>query len=158
MLYPIAQVKGAASTEFYHTSFEAGEEGGNSANGDARTGLVSKTNGFSKTISGLRANTAYVLTYWQKSGGTWSSQRVNIAASAATSYTISLTGQVDEIRLYPSGAMMTTYTYLIPAGQSSMTDPNGQTTFFEYDTLARLIAVRDHQGNLLKTYSYNYKQ
>jgi YD repeat-containing protein len=156
-LYPIAQVKNALSSEIFHTSFEAGEEGANSIVGDSRTGLYSKTNGYSKTLTGLTPNKPYTLTYWQKSG-TWSLQTVNIPASASTSYTISLTGQVDEIRFYPQGAFMTTYTYLVPAGETSVTDPNNQSTFYEYDNLGRLVVVRDNFGNILKTIAYNYKQ
>ncbi|HNP78372.1 MAG TPA: RHS repeat protein [Cyclobacteriaceae bacterium] len=157
-LYPIAQVKNALSSEIFHTSFEAGEEGANSTLGDGRTGMYSKTNGYSKTLTGLTPNKAYTLTYWQKSSGIWSLQTVSVPASASTSYTISLTGQVDEIRFYPQGSFMTTYTYLVPAGETSVTDPNNQSTFYEYDNLGRLVVVRDNFGNILKTIAYNYKQ
>ncbi|MCA4900434.1 MAG: hypothetical protein ING88_16785 [Cytophagales bacterium] len=153
----IAEAKNASANEIFHTSFE-NEEGGNSTDGDSRTGLKSKTDGYAKTLSGLTPNKAYVLTYWQKSATVWTLQTVNIAASASTTYTINLTGQVDEVRFFPQGALMTTYTYKSGVGISSVCDPKGLITTFEYDSFNRLWLVKDHFGNILKENKYNYKQ
>lgn len=152
-----AEVKNARLNEIFHTSFE-NEEGGNSTEGDARTGLKSKTDGYAKTLTGLTTNKAYVLTYWQKNATVWTLQTVNIAASASTTYTINLTGQVDEVRFFPQGALMTTYTYRPGVGITSACDPKGLITTFEYDTMNRLWYVKDHLGNILKEHKYNYKQ
>jgi YD repeat-containing protein len=154
--YPVAKVANAASNEIFFTSFEEIGEG-NSTSGDSKTGLMSKTGGFTKTLSNLTANIPYTLTYWQKSSGTWSLQTVDIAASSSTSYSISLTGQVDEVRFHPKYAMMTSFTYSVPVGQLSTNDPNNQITFYEYDTLGRLKAISDYNGNRLKSYQYHYK-
>jgi hypothetical protein len=155
--FPIAVVKNALVNEIFHTSFEAGEEGGNSSDNDCKTGLKSKTGGYSKTLTGLTPNKAYVLTYWRKSSGVWSLQTVNIAASSATSYTISLTGQVDEIRFFPVGALMTTYTYRPGISITSLTDANNQTTYYEYDNMGRLWLVRDFNKKIIKEHKYNYR-
>ncbi|WP_299984993.1 RHS repeat domain-containing protein [uncultured Pontibacter sp.] len=37
-----------------------------------------------------------------------------------------------------------------------MTDPNGRTTFYEYDGMGRLRAVKDHEGNVLRSHEYHY--
>ena len=42
--------------------------------------------------------------------------------------------------------------------QVGLTDRNNITTHYDYDGFGRLIRVRDHENNLLKTYSYHYKQ
>jgi hypothetical protein len=34
---------------------------------------------------------------------------------------------------------------------------NGRTTFYEYDSFNRLYLVKDHDGNILKQYTYHYK-
>jgi len=63
----------------------------------------------SAALSNL-TNGPYLLTYWQKSAGVWSLQSQNVTVSSGT-YTISLTGQLDEVRFYPAGARLTTYTF-----------------------------------------------
>lgn len=64
---------------------------------------------------------------------------------------------VDEVRLFPQGSLMTTYTYKPLIGQTSVTDPTNTTQYFEYDGLGRLAVVRDRNRKVLKTYKYNYK-
>jgi len=105
--YPVASITNAAAKDVYYNSFEEGT--GNSADGDSKTGRKSITTGLSAALSNL-TNGAYLLTYWQKSAGVWSLQSQNVTVSSGT-YTISLTGQLDEVRFYPAGARLTTYTF-----------------------------------------------
>jgi YD repeat-containing protein len=55
-------------------------------------------------------------------------------------------------------AMITTYTHKPAAGPSSVTDPNGVTTYYEYDSYNRLSVIKDSNGSILKTFDYHYKQ
>lgn len=64
---------------------------------------------------------------------------------------------VDEVRISPVDAMLTSYTYDPLVGVTSEMAPNGSTTFYEYDTLGRLKLVRDEEGNITKSYSYKYQ-
>jgi len=142
------------SYNILHTSFEdAGE--GNSTQNDARTGRWSKTNGYSKLLSGLTPG-AFILTYWNKISGTWTFQEQPITVTGTT-YTINLTGQVDEIRFYPASAKMTTYTHDPLIGVTSTTDANNLTSYYEYDSFNRLKLIRDDNGNILKKYTYHLK-
>lgn len=52
--------------------------------------------------------------------------------------------------------LVTTYTYKPLVGVTSVTDPSGRTTSYEYDDLGRLIIIKDDRGNVLKSYEYNY--
>jgi len=63
---------------------------------------------------------------------------------------------VDDIRVYPQGSQMTTYTYDPGAGLTSSTDAKNQITYYEYDVHNRLINVRDKNGNILKHTDYHY--
>ncbi len=56
-----------------------------------------------------------------------------------------------------ANAMVTTYTYDPLIGITSMTDPKGYTTYYEYDDFNRLEYVKDDQDNLLSENQYNYK-
>lgn len=55
-------------------------------------------------------------------------------------------------------ALVTTYTYNPMVGMTSATDPNGRITFYEYDEFGNLIVVKDHNGSIITTYDYHYKQ
>jgi YD repeat-containing protein len=63
---------------------------------------------------------------------------------------------IDEVRLHPAGAQMTSYTYDLLAGETSQTDPSGRTITYEYDALGRLVRTRDEQGRLLSQQEYHY--
>ncbi|HEY9049320.1 MAG TPA: hypothetical protein VIN08_25635, partial [Ohtaekwangia sp.] len=151
--YVIAEVKNALPDQVFHTSFE---EDGNSTADDAKTGHKSKTNGFSINLTKLTAG-KYILSWWSKSGTVWQ-QQVQTITVGSTSYTINLTGQVDEVRFYPVGALMTTYTYDPLIGVKSITDPNQRLIKYEYDSLGRLLLIRDNDNNIIKKYTYNYQQ
>jgi len=56
-----------------------------------------------------------------------------------------------------SNAMITTYTYDPLVGVTSITDPRGQTVYYEYDGLNRLKEVKDAYGKIVGHNQYNYK-
>lgn len=62
----------------------------------------------------------------------------------------------DDIRFYPSDGSMTTYTYKPLVGITSESDPKNIMKTYEYDAQGRLRLIRDHDGNILKKFEYNY--
>jgi hypothetical protein len=152
--YAIAEVINASASDIFHTSFEDAE--GNSPINDCKTGTKSRTGGFSKTLSSL-SNGQYVLSYWLKSGAGWTPQTSLVTVGSGT-YTISLTGQVDEIRFHPATAQMTTYSYIPLIGVSSVTDTNNITTYYEYDGLGRLKYLKDENRDIIKKIEYHYNE
>ncbi|MBD2769340.1 RHS repeat protein [Hymenobacter sp. BT664] len=63
---------------------------------------------------------------------------------------------VDEVRLHPVEAQMTSYTYDPLVGMTSQTTPDGRTTTYEYDGLGRLVRARDERGRVLSQQQYHY--
>jgi hypothetical protein len=74
----------------------------------------------------------------------------------ATYTSITGRGLIDEVRLYPSDAQMTTYTYKPQVGMTSQCDARSIFTYYEYDTYSRLHLIRDLNKNITKLICYNY--
>lgn len=151
--YPIAEVLNAYQKDIFHTSFEDIE--GNSTVGDCKTGKKSRVSGYQKSLSNL-TNGLYAVSYWQKSGSDWA-YGINEVEVTNGTYMIDLSGQIDELRFYPVGAQMTTFSYDPLKGLTSKTDQNNITTYYEYDGFGRLNFVKDKDGNIIKRYTYNYR-
>ncbi|WP_298681645.1 hypothetical protein [uncultured Mucilaginibacter sp.] len=150
--YPVLSVKNSLTSDIFFEGFEEGA--GNGTLNDSKTGHYSYTGTYTKVLSGL-TNGAYLLNYYQKTGGLWKWMTQSVTVSNGN-YTISLNAQIDDIRFAPFGAMPSTFTYDPEIGMSSMMDVNGLVTYYDYDGFQRLNTIRDDNKNLLKKYYYNY--
>jgi YD repeat-containing protein len=178
-LYPIAEVKNAAPGEIAYTSFEEEGKGNWSYAGTPVQSANAYTGGFLYNLSaatplsksGLNPATVYKCSFWVQA-----SSSVTIAGTTSTTSgstrngwtyyeklitgvtTVTLTGSgnLDEVRLYPQKALMSSYTYETMIGITSQTDVKNATTFYEYDGLGRLSLIRDQDRNILKKLCYNY--
>ena len=144
----IAEIKNASSSRVIYSSFES-----NTAVTKAKTGRSS----FLGTVTvNLPAPGSYSLSYWSSPDGTtWTLNQSVITANTTIG---NASTYIDEYRLYPVGAQLTTYTYDPGVGVTSVTDANNQSSYYSYDGLGRLVLVKDFQGNILKEYKYHYKQ
>ena len=60
------------------------------------------------------------------------------------------------LRTSLSDAHVTIYTHTPGIGVSSVTDPAGITTTYEYDSAGRLSCIRDNDGNRIEEYDYHF--
>lgn len=177
----IAEVQNAHFSDIAYTSFEADgfgnwTLGGGSA--DPTTGFTGASsyvlNGGNISKSGLNSASTYIVSYWTQNNNSF-----NIAGTISgypvqgktiggwtlfvhkvtgqTTITLSGSGHIDELRLYPSTALMTTYTYAPLTGLTSQCDMGNRVTYYEYDGLQRLKRIRDQDHNILKQYDYQYQ-
>lgn len=178
---PIAEVVNAAESEVAYTSFESDGKGnwtftGNVLNDpSAITGNRSYNlaNGSVSKSTGLSSTAYYIVSYWTKNASAFSITGTQSGFPMAgpvvngwrcfihklygvTSVTISGTGFIDELRLYPAKAQMTTSTYEPLIGATSKTDVNNRISYFEYDAAGRLKLIRDQNRNVRKVFCYNY--
>jgi hypothetical protein len=135
---------------------------------DASTGQTSTI-----TRTGLDAAKTYVITYWLRNakpdnaqvngqGGEsmyslpdgWTLYKHEV--TGVTQVTITGDAVLDELRLYPKGAMMNTVAIKEGIGKITDCDANNRLLFYEYDALGRLKIIRDQNRNIIKTYEYNY--
>ncbi len=112
------------------------------------TYLVSYWSASPKSVNG----TAPVRTGLSKDGWQFYEHRL-VNPSAIT---VSGTGFIDELRLHPENAQMSSYDYNEFLLVRSLCDINNRMVSYEYDALNRLSLVRDHYGNILKKHCYNY--
>jgi hypothetical protein len=182
--YPIATVKNATSTNIAYTSFEPDGNGswqnvvaGNIVSSAGITGeKYYQQNSFSLSANGLTSATVYLVTYWSKNGsysvtGTQAGwprtlSTVTINAQTWTCYEHQVTGQtsvsvtgsgaIDELRLYPKLAEMTTVSLNSLTGVTSQCDAANRITYYEYDGFFRLSLVKDQFANVLKKICYQY--
>ncbi|HWK07240.1 MAG TPA: DUF5977 domain-containing protein [Puia sp.] len=161
------------------TSFEGTGFGGWTLSGTASystTNFITGTRGFNlagNTLTAtLNTSRAYILSYWINTAGsvTLSAGATNTIynptnngmryyqyniAQGTTSISVSGTGVIDELRLYPatSQARSTTYDPLI--GKTSECDVNNRISYYSYDNLGRLQFIKDETMNIVKMYEYN---
>lgn len=178
--FVVAAATNAGYNEIAYTSFEADSTGNWSVPSVARDSTTSITGRNSYALSGgainkggLTSTNTYVLSYWLKSstpltivgtltgypktgrsynGWTYYEHRI----SGVTSVSVQGTSLIDELRLYPLKAQMTTYSYLPLTGESAVNDPQNKITYYDYDALNRLKNIRDQNGNIIKRTDYNF--
>jgi hypothetical protein len=178
-MYPVANVNNADSSDIAYNSFEADGNGNWSFSGMATPDVTSPTGVNCYLISqrliktGLNTSTTYIVSYWAKAGssvsvsgspgikqgktiGSWTFFEDSV--KGVNSITISGTGYVDEVRLYPSTAQMITSTYSPLVGITSKCDADNKITYYFYDGIGRLSYVKDQDGNIIKTLEYKYAQ
>ena len=85
----------------------------------------------------------------------WKLYQAEISNAAAI--TISGNGLIDEVRLYPANAQMSSFTYEPLIGMTSKCDVNNRIEYYEYDSFGRLKMIRDFDGNIIKSFDYQYQ-
>ena len=141
--------------EIFHTSFEEDTSSNVEILPLAKTGRKAYRGSYQVAFNPSSLTDSFVLSYWisRDEGRTWT--KVDAVRKPWSWVTIGEeNAYVDEVRVYPQDARMTTYTHLPGIGMTSQTDPNGHTVYYEYDALGRLSAIRDNERRLLKSYQY----
>jgi hypothetical protein len=181
---PVAQVKNATnaysgSSDLFYTSFEADNQGNWLYSGTPVADPTAPTGSYSYPLSSGSVYTAaipstltYVLSLWSNGGApTVNNGSTNLTGTAlntvngwiyyeyqvptgSSSINISGSTSIDELRMYPSNAQMTTYAYA-PSGLTSISDTKGANSYFEYDYFQRLQNMKDWAGNINKNYGYH---
>jgi hypothetical protein len=179
---PIATAVNAISLDIAYSSFESNGTGNWRINDTSRNYSNSFTgvtcfvfNGSNDFISDSSLSTTkqYIVSYWSMNGSITVSNSGSFTTgstkngwtyfehkltSGVSSVKISGAGKIiDELRLFPVDAQMTTYTYDPLIGITSSCSPNNIVSYYLYDALGRLHGIKDQDGNIIKTIDYNYK-
>lgn len=179
-----AEISNATSDQVAYTSFETDDKGNwNNYTGTMMTvasGLslptgkkyynLTATAPLSKAVTNGQV---YIISYWRNNaspfsvtGGTnvhvsgrtignWTYHEHKVTATSST-LTITGSGGIDEVRLYPANAQMTTFIHNPLIGITSQCDVNNRIIYYEYDIIGRLSLIRDEDKNVLEKICYNY--
>ena len=131
--------------------FENFEENG--TDGSAHTGKRFYLGDYSLSFPTTDPNRSYELAYWFRNNGIW---ELKVEPYLGPGKILSSGDAIDDVRVYPKDALMTTYTYDPLRGITSRTDPNNVTIFYEYDDFGRLQYIKDQERNILKKQEYYY--
>lgn len=178
--YQVAQVTNASYGSVAYTSFESdgwgnwkGIVAANVLSGGV-TGKKCYNVGTEKLQKdGLNTGEKYIVSFWAKTGanitvsnqtasrtgrkkGDWTLYEYDVTGT--TTITVSGSGNIDELRLYPAAAQMVTYTYEPLIGLSDQCDARNNIQYYEYDSMQRLLLARDLDGMILKYYRYGYSE
>lgn len=179
--YMVAAFRNARQADVAYSGFEADGKGNWTYTGTATANATAiagrncynlATGAISKT--GLRVAASYIVSYWTKNtvpypiAGTaagyplkgetangWTFYEHQI--SGQSSITISGTGFIDEVRLYPADGTAVTYTYDPLVGLTSMCSEGNKISYYLYDSDGRLAAIKDQDGKILKQMEYQYQ-
>jgi hypothetical protein len=176
----IATAANASNIDIAYTSFENdNNEGGWSFRieeyNQGRTGekahnLIS--NPVTKLV--LNSTSEYIVSFWKKGGepqvtnsvllensqtdnNGWKFYKYKITNASSLQISSTSNVYVDELRLYPINAQMTSYVYKDGFGLVSETDMNERTKFYEYFDDGKLKLIKDHEFNMIQSFSYKYK-
>lgn len=107
----------------------------------------------------IPAGVPYIIEYWYYQGR-WIHKKVEYTAPAGNSTPLSVTDGVaiDDLRVYPKGAMVKSFTYDPFGEMTSSISEGGVTRINEYDTFGRLIRIRNERGEIEKQFTYHYKK
>jgi len=185
--YLVATVLNADQTDAAYTNFEGGGKGnwtystGGIVFDKAFMGKYSfrmypwDTDPIKRT--GLNTGTTYVVTYWVTNeiegepasitvngqagttlytSGVWSLKMNEV--SGVSEVDLNGDGYIEELRLHPKDALMSSVTYSPGIGKVAEADANNRVIFYEYDALGRLKFIRNQDKHIIKAYEYNYKK
>lgn len=171
--YVVAQAINAIPAEVAFTSFEPECAGNWTITSTARvttaftgTAAYNLTSG-NITRTALTSGKAYIVSYWSQNGA---SMQVNSTAGTAlvtrpgwtlyehkvtaTSITVSGSGIIDELKLYPADAQMTGYTHSPLIGITAVDKSNGNIEWYRYDNAGRLKSIVNQDNYIVKQLSY----
>jgi len=180
--YVVAEVLNASNSSVAYSSFESSGKGNWSYSGptildnSSPTGLrcYNLNNGAISTTKLFDNSATYTITYWTKNTSAYNipgtktgypikGRSVNgwtyyeHQLTGQSSFSISGTGYIDELRLYPVESNINTYTHKPLIGVTSKSDQMGNVVYYEYDAFSRLKLIKDQNGKITKQCEYQYR-
>jgi hypothetical protein len=148
--YPGIQVTTTVARGFFYEGFE---ENSPATNGNAHSGNAyydgTVYGNYSVNFS-IPDSRAYIIQWWSWAGGKW------VMNQQAYTGARTISGIIDDVRVFPSDAQLKTFTYNPFVGKTGEAGTNGTMVSIEYDGLGRSSVTRDDDKNILTRACYSY--
>lgn len=145
--YPKINSTKTYTNEFFYEGFEQSSN----TIGAAHTGYMYYSGNYTVPFTPPNSR-AYIIQYWNLAAGVWNFNEKPYTANML------LTGPVDDVRVFPSDALMSTAVFNPLIGKTSATDPAGHSEFYQYDGLGRQTVILDNDLNIVRAFDYKYQQ
>lgn len=147
--YPSAETT-YSTADFFYEGFEE-NTASNVISEKAHTGEKCWKGSYTTNVN-LNTGRNYIIQWWNFDNNSWKFNEQPFTAN------LTLAGVIDDVRIFPKDAQMTTYTYQPLIGITSSVDVRGLATYYDYDGFQRLKNIRDQNKNIIKNVRYNYDQ
>lgn len=177
---PTSVTANASNEDIAFTSFEGYNNGQwtvGSTNRDSTYSVTGKKSyqlsSGSVSKSGLTSSGTYIVSYWSRNGsytvsgstGTvqgktidgWTYYEHTLTGVTTLTVSGSSTSYIDELRLYPKGAQMTSFCYEELIGMTAQSDPSGHIVYYEYSGPGYLKTIKDEDKQIIKRLDYKYQ-
>ncbi len=144
---PVALLDNGNATDVFYEGFEST---GNVL-GTAHTGNTSFNGSYVTSYVPANPGRSYIIQWWSLSGATWIFHEQPYTGSTT------LSGNIDDVRIFPTDAQVTNTSYLPQEGVSGQTDSAGRSTIYQYDGLGRLQTIRNNDNNIIKQFDYQFQ-
>lgn len=153
--FPIAEAINAGHSEIFFESFE--EATGAAIVTDetlSHSGMRYKEGDYTVPFT-LPNGKDYIIEYWYKDAGNQWQYMAKVYSGGGMSLTEG--SAIDDVRVFPRGAFIKTYTYHPINGMNGKVDEKGQTYKYQYDAFGRLYRIINENGDIEQQYTYHYK-
>lgn len=143
----LASCSNANADEFFFEGFEYGSH----ATSTPHTGKKYYSGNYPVAFT-APVGRSYKVSYWYLSSGTW------MYKEKAFSNGMQLTegSAIDDVRVYPTDGLMTTYTHDTFFGLTSQSGPNNRPMYYIYDAAGRLKLIKDQDGKVVQAYDHEF--
>ena len=177
---PTAVIQNASYADVAYTSFEGQSNGTWTVGSSSRDSTYAITGRRCYTLAsgnisktGFTSGSTYIVSYWNRNGSASSfsvsgssSVKQGRTSNGWTQYeheitgvstvTVSGTGYIDELRIFPKNANLASFCYEELLGMTAQCDAANRISYFEYFGPGKLKLVRDQDRNIIKKICYNF--
>lgn len=146
----LASCANAKEDEFFFQGFEYEPS---MATSNPHTGRQYKSGHYNVPFTPPDETRVYKVSFWYLSSGIW---KYREKAYTGNNMLLNEGSAIDDVRVYPADAQMSTYTHDTFFGLTSQSGPNNRPMYYIYDAAGRLKLLKDQDGKIVQAYDHQF--